>query len=554
MKNIQRIKWILLFLLILIMFSFYTIWQADGDDFADPLPLTMQLAANFGEVREGHFHMGIDIRTNGKENIPVYAVDEGYISRISIQEKGFGKAVFVTHPNGTTTVYAHLRKFNDKLETIIRTKQYSDEKWQQDTSFPANSLPIRKGAMLAMSGNTGNSQGPHLHFEIRDTKTGKNINPLTKFYRYKDNFDPIINGIYWYDRRFSIYSVEAHELQMSTTRNIQTVYTPLLGIGIEAADKMDHSSFKFGVYKASVIMDDRLQFSFKMDSITEKETRNVYARVDQQQFTRSKKTVQYLFRLPGNKIYSGNTGNGSLDLSDKKTHNITIITEDIAGNKSKVNFAVRYKTGTGYITDERGRAGVPGKTNRIDEKFAGIDLPAGALYDTVRLLLSKKTSEEKTAASPLVQVSNVAVALQEACKISLATNLEANSPLRHRTVMKMISGNTFHITKGSWKGNRMEGSFTELGTVQLLIDTIPPVITMQAVTKESFTVRCNDNLGDIAYVRAEADGHWLLLEKKGSLFTYRYDEHYTKGSHTLEIIAKDKAGNTSRKSFYMTRD
>lgn len=146
--------------------------------FRNPLNVPMQLAANFGAVRANHFHMGLDLRTNSQENLPVVAAADGYVSRIKVERYGFGNAVYITHPNGYTTVYAHLNKYFDKLDEYVKERQYKDEKWEQDITFQPEQFPVTKGQLIALSGNTGGSAGPHLHFEIRDTKTEECINPL----------------------------------------------------------------------------------------------------------------------------------------------------------------------------------------------------------------------------------------------------------------------------------------------------------------------------------------------------------------------------------------
>jgi len=146
--------------------------------FRNPLNIPMQLAANFGAIRSNHFHMGLDLRTNSQENLSVLASADGYVSRIKVERYGFGNAVYITHPNGYTTVYAHLNTYFDALDAYVKERQYKDEKWEQDITFQPGQFPVTKGQLIALSGNTGGSAGPHLHFEIRDTKTEECLNPL----------------------------------------------------------------------------------------------------------------------------------------------------------------------------------------------------------------------------------------------------------------------------------------------------------------------------------------------------------------------------------------
>jgi murein DD-endopeptidase MepM/ murein hydrolase activator NlpD len=188
-----RLLWLLLIAPILIAAVLYRSNQYPKGYYGSPLGIKVELAANFGEVRTDHYHMGLDIRTNGKENLPVYATADGYISRVTIEEGSFGKAIYITHPNGTMSVYGHLNKFMPALEDIVRTKQYKDERWEQDIHFTNTDLPVWKGMLVAYSGNTGASEGPHLHFEVRDVHTGNNLNPLQNGFGLKDNIAPVVH-------------------------------------------------------------------------------------------------------------------------------------------------------------------------------------------------------------------------------------------------------------------------------------------------------------------------------------------------------------------------
>ncbi len=174
--------------------------------FRNPLNIPIQLAANFGELRNNHFHMGFDIRTNQRENLPVFAAADGYVSKIKIERFGFGRAIYITHPNGYTTLYAHLNKFFTGLEDFVTEQQYTEEKWEQEIELSPTQFAVKKGQLIAYSGNTGGSQGPHLHFEIRDTETGNNLNPWLFDMGLTDNIKPFIYRLYYYDRRYSTYS------------------------------------------------------------------------------------------------------------------------------------------------------------------------------------------------------------------------------------------------------------------------------------------------------------------------------------------------------------
>src|SRR4030095_248592 len=163
------------------------------------------IVANFGELRTSHWHMGLDIRTDQKENMPVYAAADGYIARISIHSLSYGKAIYINHPNGLTTVYGHLNKFFPKLDSVVMTAQYKQQSWEIELNFTKDQFPVRKGQFIAWSGNTGGSQGPHVHFEIRNTKTQRCINPYFFNLPIADEVSPVFTKLAVYNRDLSIY-------------------------------------------------------------------------------------------------------------------------------------------------------------------------------------------------------------------------------------------------------------------------------------------------------------------------------------------------------------
>src|ERR1700743_506582 len=175
------------------------------DYFRDPLDIPMSLAANFGELRPNHYHMGLDIRTQHRENLPVFAAADGYVTRIEIEPAGFGQAIYIRHPNGYTTVYGHLNRFFPALEAYVRAQQYRQQSWEVNLRIPEGLFPVKKGQFIALSGSTGGSQGPHLHFEIRRTAGDINLNPLLFGLPVPDRTPPTLVRLAWYDRTSSIY-------------------------------------------------------------------------------------------------------------------------------------------------------------------------------------------------------------------------------------------------------------------------------------------------------------------------------------------------------------
>lgn len=538
--------------------------------FRNPLNIPVQLAANFGELRSDHFHMGLDIRTQSRENLPVYAAAGGYISRIKIEKYGYGRAIYINHPNGYTTLYAHLNSFYNALEQYVKDKQYADEKWEQDFELPANLFPVVKGQFIANSGNTGGSQGPHLHFEIRDTKTGNNLNPLLFGMPLQDNIAPIVYGLYWYDRRYSAYTVIPQPISIIKKNGVYTsatavvrVGSPVVSLGLRMEDMNNASSFKFGVYNAALYVDDALQFEFKLNDFIYDDSRYVNAGMDYTRWIKNKQGIQYLSILPGNKIniYIPLESDGKILLRDTATHKIKIVLSDEKQNTSTISFLLKYDKAlqkdysfplTATVVDVN-------SISNIKTSNASVHFDENAFYDALPLNVYETPSAIAKQVSPTLHTGDYSIPVHTDYNVMLKTSSFDNS-LKERIVMELKSGNSTTIKKGIWQNGWMISSFDELGDVRLLIDTIAPVIVPVAwkngsafISQKTLTIKCTDDLSRIAKFTATLDGKWLMFAKKSDYFIYTFDEHCTSGTHTLTVTATDIAGNTTTQTYNFTK-
>ncbi|MFT3825994.1 MAG: peptidoglycan DD-metalloendopeptidase family protein [Chitinophagaceae bacterium] len=535
--------------------------------FRYPLNISPELAASFGEVRDNHFHMGLDLRTKGRENFPVYAIADGFISRVQISENGFGKAVYVTHPNGTTSVYAHLRRFNDELEVFVHKQQYAQEKWEQDIRFKAGDFPINKGSLIALSGNTGTSEGPHLHIEIHNTKTNNSINPQIAGFSIRDNIAPVINSIYWYNKSNSIYQSNGNKLLLIKTSSIDQpleIAAPRIVLGIEATDKNALTRFQLGIYKASLYMDDMLMHRFTMDELSEADTRYVNACIDYKEYNRSGKTIQLLTSLPGNHntMFSRSSADGVLDIHDGRVHHVAIVIADAAGNTTTEDFYIRYTGAQSYINNYP--AGtlfiIPGKDTTLRYGQSVVHFDKTTFFDIAPLLLKEEQLQGKDAISVRLHLFPETIPIYDSIQVSLATTLQQLDSLRKHTVIQFKNRSGRYIVKGIWHKNSMTGYLPQMGAVQLIVDTTAPVIKVENPSVVRFSpedsyirIVCKDNLGFIADFRGTIDGHWVAFEKKGNVFTYQPDSYCKTGPHTVSITVADIAGNTATKSFTIIR-
>jgi hypothetical protein len=573
--------------LVLVAFLMIRRSRSSGGYFRAPLDRSLQLAANFGELREGHFHMGIDIRTGGREGLPVYAAADGYISHLSIGADGLGKALFITHPNGLVTVYGHLQHFADSLDALAFYRQYAMQSWQQELDLPPDRCQVKKGTCIAYSGNTGASRAPHLHFEVRDTHTGCNVNPQLQGLRADDDLPPVINGLYWYDRRYSTYMTKAQKIPIAgrdrnyhTVQSIIRVNSPLLSLGISAADKCSSSSPVSGVFEASLWLDNSLIHAFSMRDLSSSDTRYINACIDYSKWFRSGIYVQHLSTLPGNHapIFTVPGRDGLIHLQDTLVHTIRIRTADVRGNYTELQARIQCSDAAAvteaptllhaaaFRSSSLFSSGnipcSPGKATDIDGPSFRVHFTAAAFYDHFPLHWQSLAATDPRWASPIIYLHDPTVPVHDRFSIQLKTALPKGSPLRSRTVLQLISGDSQYIVKGSWQDKWMSATFNRLGILRMIIDTIAPSLTtFQWEEGEHFSqsagicsIQCKDDLGPVARFRGEIDGHWVPFAQKGSIFTYTFDATCPRGAHTLTLTAVDVAGNKIQRKMHFVRE
>ena len=321
--------------------------------FRNPLAIAMDLSGNFGELRPNHYHMGLDLKTLKRENLPVHAAAEGYIARVKIEPGGFGRAIYINHPNGFTTLYAHLNNFAPQLEAYIKREQYRLERWNIFIDLSADLFPVKKGEFIAFSGNTGGSQAPHLHFEVRRTSDDVNLNPLLFGLPLQDNTVPRVLRVAVYDRTKSTYEQTPRIIPVkvtgagryATTLPVITVSTPQVSFGITAFDTHTGSSNLNGIFESALVMDQQVVTSFRMDGISYNDTRYMNAHIDYKTKVNGGTYIQHLSDLPGyiNSIYTPISGDGVLDLTDEAVHDIRIEVKDVYGNTSVITTKIQYR-------------------------------------------------------------------------------------------------------------------------------------------------------------------------------------------------------------------
>lgn len=395
--------------------------------FRDPLNIPMSLAANFGELRPNHYHMGLDIRTQKKENLPVLAAADGSIVKVVIEPFGFGQAIYLRHPNGFTTVYAHLNEFFPALSSYIHQQQYKRETWQGTFDIPPGLFPVKKGSLIAYSGNKGGSQGPHLHFEIRRTADDTNLNPLLFGLPVPDNTSPVIQRLAIYDRDGSLYEqspqiLPVHKAAAASSSATSggaspasagtpalyslpagriTVSSPRVSFAISAFDTQTGSANPNGIFQALLYDNDVPLIGFQMDNISYDDTRNINAHIDYKTRATGGPFLQHLSRLPGYtppSVYraAGQSAAGSpagarppadgvIDLGDGSLHTIRIQVKDAYGNTSELKYQVQYRASlpARKLLPGDGKRFYPGMLDGFETMDCAFYIGEKSLYDSV---------------------------------------------------------------------------------------------------------------------------------------------------------------------------
>ncbi|WP_313093425.1 M23 family metallopeptidase [Chryseobacterium flavum] len=533
--------------------------------FRNPLNIPMQLAANFGAVRVNHFHMGLDLRTNSQENLPVVASADGYVSRVKIERYGFGNAVYISHPNGYTTVYAHLNRYFDELDEYVKERQYKEENWEQDIAFSPGQFPVKKGQLIALSGNTGGSAGPHLHFEIRDTKTEECINPLLFGFSIPDSVSPVISGLYWYDRRFSTYEPGANSISVKKAGNVYTtnvvrVNSPVISFGIKAVDKAN-KGFNLGIYQAELLMDGQLIYRFSIDKISYDDTRYQNGCIDYTKFIRDKMSIQHLSALPGMQLqgYSQPGLSGIINLQDEQLHNIEIVLKDVDGNIGRLTTKVQLnKTEAGISST--GKTVKAGETKTITTENSEITFDKNSVYDAVNFNLYEKPEAAENAISNTIFLHNTYVPVHDNYTLKIRPDRKLTKEEKNKVVMLLDYGSDKEAVKVTWDGDRAEGKFKRLGNVRLILDTSLPLVITEwknesEINTASLRLKGYTEVGDIVSFRAELDGKWVRFARSKDYFIYVFDERCPKGSgkHTLNVTTVNTAGNINTQTLIFYR-
>jgi hypothetical protein len=545
------------------------------DYFRPPLGIRLLLSGTFGEVRANHFHSGIDIKTGGAEGSPVYAVADGYVSRIKVSAYGFGHALYVTHPNGYVSVYGHLSKYNKEIEKLVKDVQYRKESFEVELFPSAGEMPVKKGDVIAFTGNSGSSGGPHLHFEIRDAATEKPINPLLFGYDVKDMFRPRISLLKIYpededaringNHRSYTYTVEGwgEEHRINTSQPIRL--SGNISFAIQDSDQQNDTDNKNGPYSTQLYIDKKLVYEYKMETFAFDESRYVNSMLDYAECMKSGAILQRTRIDPGNKlgIYDIRGNHGTFAFKDTLQHVVTYEVKDVPGNTAVLTFKVKSEENSQWSAVSSPQSAVSGQqstasfnysaSNHFGNSSVILDAPAGTFYDSFVFEYDSARRIAGTYAA-VHKIHNKFTPVQDYMTLSIKPQ---NLPERLRDKVLIVKmnddGNSFSSAGGKWENSGfITTKIREFGNYSVSADTIPPKIT--AINPGTFKNLAgqkvikfiiSDELSGIANYRGALNGKWILMEydPKNNLLYYTIDEHLPAGQSSFSLEVTDGKGN-----------
>ncbi len=518
-----------------------------------PMDIPVSISASFAELRANHFHAGLDMSTKGVVGVEVHAVADGYVSRIKVSPYGYGHALYISHPDGHTTLYAHLSAYSDKIAQVATAEQYRQKSFEIDLTLVPNKLPVSKGEVVALSGNTGGSGGPHLHFEVRDTKTEEALNPLAFLVPIADSQAPTVYGIKLYaladdaqvagktsNRYFSLAEIEGKTINVCGN----------IGVGVHAVDYFVANQRPCGVVEIKLFDNNNLIFNSVLDSISFDDTRYINSHIDYAEQVLSKRYVQRSFVEPNNKLPVYKCAK-QLNISDGETHSMRYELTDFNGNKRVVNFTLQGKRTnasarqhTGYFIDYA-------RTWALDTLGFSVVVPHDALYSSTYadVIVTDISNDDH-----IYRIGTDQTPLHKPMTLTLPVPQNLLSLGSRLFVAQVGQKSKLTYIASTLSGNQLTAHPRTLGAFTIASDTIPPkVISKNSRTNlkqiNNIMIGISDNMSGIKKYNVSIDGEWKCFEydyKNARLISKVSALGLEAGSHNLEAVIEDECGNQTR--------
>ncbi|WP_299336192.1 M23 family metallopeptidase [uncultured Psychroserpens sp.] len=530
------------------------------DYFRNPLDIDLVLSGTFAELRSNHFHSGLDIKTRQRTGLKVYTVAEGYVSRIKVSHYGYGKALYITHPNGYVSVYAHLSKFSPKIEAYIKACQYEKESYEVEVFPSPDELPVSTDEVVAFSGNSGSSGGPHLHFEIRDNEE-RPINPMLFGIDIKDTKRPILLAVYAYpkDRKSHVDNVKKRvELRLIPNKNGDYSTAPIeargdIGFGVVSYDQQDMANNKNGLSNIQAFYNGNKSFEMDFKRFSFDESKHINRFIDFEVFKEKKSRVQKLFVQQGNTLsmLKDVDGNGYVKVEDSTNTVYKVRLRDFKDNETWLSIPIKGKPAKEILEMPELKPNTYVYADQVTELQDGIvsvSFPKHTFYEDFYMdfSVSNDTLKLHRDVIPLTKNYNI--------KFDVSNYSDVD---KEKLFIAKLYGYyqrpSYIRTKRI--GNTLSARTKSLGTFTLVTDSVSPTITPvnfqdgKWISKlNRLKVKIEDDLSGISNYRATINGQWILMEydyKKDTL-TYDFEDNIsTETENKLKVIVTDNVGNNT---------
>ena len=526
-------------------------------DLIAPLEIPFSLSGTFGEPRATHFHLGLDIRTQGKEGLEVKSISSGRVSRIRISLGGYGKAIYIDHPDQTTSVYAHLQKFAPKIESYIKKFQYINESYIIQKFPKKDELLIEKGELIGFSGNTGGSSGPHLHFEIRERKSQKPINPLLYDLPVHDEQRPQLQKLFIFfpNKNHILHHFEAISLNKTNdsiyeTAKIET--SGKIGLGIQMFDRQDLSYSRNGVYSTKVIVNGKLISHYEFDQLLIDESKKLYNVIDYKNYVQNRLKIFKLFYAEDIKLNFMNSlvEHGIFEIEFGKSYHILIEVEDFSGNKSIIETYIEGTKNTLKQVKLRGKLIKADEDYLYSSKNKEVYFPTNTFFDTVKIEIIENGDN--------IEIGPNFFPIANPYEIKFSLN-EKDSLKRIQTFIAKKLKKSFIYFPTELNENILTAKVKELGTYTFVRDSLAPTVVPNNFNPEQWlskfkflSLKINDDFSGIKKYRGSINGEWVLFEyePKKKMLTYDFsDKYFENVKHKLKLEVEDNVGN---KKIYQT--
>jgi len=528
------------------------------DAFRSPLDIPLILAGTFGELRSNHFHSGIDIKTQQRQGLPIYAIGDGTVTRIKVSVWGYGKVIYVAHPNGYTSVYGHLQKFSPEIEEYIKKIQYRKKSYEVHVFPDYGELKVEKGKLIAYGGNTGGSSGPHLHFEIRSSITEKPTNPLLYGLEAIDTTDPVLDKIYAYplsnkavvNQSNAKVAINFSKQKDGTFLADKISAIDTIGIGFVGYDRLDLATNKNGVYAVQLLVNGEVYTDYDFETFSFSETRYINTLVDYHHYKKYRQRIQKCFKTPGNKLGLYNTlkNDGKIVVQDGLSYTIELLIKDFEGNLTKAIIPVEGKNEIVKVEKESPKTEnyvIAKKPNNYDLGAAKVYFPSNTFYKDFYIDVKKNNDT--------VTIHNNKVPAHRNFTITFDVR-KYSAAQRKQLFIARLDKNLKPSYASTYKrGNTFSTKTRNLGTYTLAKDTIAPKISTKNFKEKKWlnnysylSLEISDDLSGINTYSATLNGKWILMEyePKTKTLTYNFDDAiFDQKQYELQVVVTDNVGN-----------